>query len=115
MRYGPLPGHISASSCPDEHRTRKPSLGLKCHCPLVRFSPMNDRLEGVHLKLDRAEHHITYLNIVHNGDMRPVDFRLLDYLTALFIDPVRHKLGVDTAHRAGRMLDQPGFELQAYL
>lgn len=42
-----------------------------------------------------------------------MDFRLLDYLAALFIDLVRHKLGVEPAHRAGRMLDQPGFELQA--
>jgi hypothetical protein len=54
-------------------------------------------------------------NIVHAGDMRPVSLRLLDYMNALFIDLLRHRLGIEAAHRAGRLLEQAEFNLAEYL
>lgn len=47
--------------------------------------------------------------IVHNGDMRPVDARVLMYLLALFIDLLREALGIVAARRAKTLLADPDF------
>jgi hypothetical protein len=53
--------------------------------------------------------------MVHNGDMRRPHQGLLDYLGAIFMDLVRHKLGAPLVGRAGQILAQPDFDLPSYL
>lgn len=49
-------------------------------------------------------------DIVHNGDLRHPDVRLLVYVQALFMDALRATLGVAPAYRAARLLESDDFK-----
>jgi len=53
--------------------------------------------------------------IVHDGDLRPVDARLQRYVEAVFVDVLRHRLGVPSALRAAKIATMSDFDLDQHL